>query len=154
VSKLENLPHSAQAILVVDDEPDILSALADLFEVTMPEAKVLTATSGEEGLKVLEAEKVDIIISDYKMPGMDGLEFLRRAQQRWPEVPRILITAYPQLNLAMDAINEAAIQNFFTKPLNPIQVQEAVKAALIKARMSQQRLQRFQDRQKPIRGPE
>ncbi len=143
MSKLGSLPAQAQAILVVDDEPDILQALKDLFEATMPGAEVFTAGSGEEGLEVLEKQKVDVIISDYRMPGMDGLEFLSRCGEKLPEVPRILITAYPQLNLAMDAINNAAIQNFFTKPLNPMQIQEAVKAALIKARTANQRMSQF-----------
>lgn len=146
--KLDRIPTSPQAILIVDDEPDILGALRDLFEVTMPECRVLTAESGEQGLEILAKEPVDVVISDYRMPGMDGLEFLRRCAQMAPETPRILITAYPQLNLAMDAINEAAIQNFFTKPLNPVQVQDAVKAALLKARAMRQKQAQFEERVK------
>ncbi len=94
----------------------------------------------------MEEHEIDVVISDFRMPGMDGLEFLRRAMERTPAAARILITAYPQLSLAMDAINDAAIQNFFTKPLQPAKVEEAVKAALIKSRMERQRLAHFEQR--------
>jgi adenylate cyclase len=154
VSKLDAIPPTVDSILLVDDEPDILDALKDLFEVTMPDTEVLTASNGEEALKILRARSVGVIISDFKMPGMDGLELLMHAKQLHPDTPRILITAYPQVNLAMGAINDAAIQNFFTKPLNPVQVQDAVKAALLKARQEAIRRRNVQSRlQSPPRHP-
>jgi DNA-binding NtrC family response regulator len=70
---------------------------------------------------------------------MDGLEFLTKAKQVAPAAPRILITAYPELNVAVRAINEAQIQNFLTKPITPQALLEAVNAALLKSRSAAQR---------------
>lgn len=153
VSKLDAIPTQAQRILVVDDEADIREALSDLLEATIPGVQVMLAASGEEGVEKIRDHEVDVIISDYRMPGMDGLEFLRHAMETRPQAARILITAYPQLSLAMDAINDAAIQNFFTKPLQPARVEEAVKAALIKSRMARQREAHFNERSRVSEGP-
>ena len=134
MSKLGSLRPSVQAILVVDDEPDILESLTDVFAVHLPGVKVHTAGNGTKALDILKKEQVGLVISDYKMPGMDGLEFLTKAREVAPAAPRILITAYPELNVAVRAINEAQIQNFLTKPILPDNLMQAVKAALIKGR--------------------
>lgn len=138
MSKLGSVRPSVQAILLVDDEPDILESLSDVFSLHLPGVKVLTAPNGKAALEILKKEEVGLIVSDYKMPGMDGLEFLTQARQVAPAAPRILITAYPELNVAVRAINEAQIQNFLTKPITPQALIEAVNAALLKARMAAQ----------------
>ena len=110
--------NAVQRILVVDDEPDILEALKLLLEGTLDNVLVRTAVSGPDALGVLKAEPMNLVISDYKMPGMDGLEFLREMQQVAPHVPRILMTAYPDLEVALRAIRETSIENFVTKPFD------------------------------------
>jgi len=132
--KLANLRPQVGAILVVDDEPDIVESLKDLLEAHLGSVKVLTASSGKAGLAMLKKEPVDLVISDYRMPAMDGLEFLTKCRELSPSTPRILITAYPELNAAVRAINEAQIQNFLTKPLVPDALMQAVNAALVKGR--------------------
>ncbi len=139
MSKLGSTRPSIQAILIVDDEPDILDSLSDVFNLHLPGVRIVTAPNGAKGLQILEKEPVDLIVSDYKMPGMDGLEFLTKARLVAPKASRILITAYPELNVAVRAINEAQIQNFLTKPITPAALMEAVNAALLKARQEQQR---------------
>ncbi|MEA3135988.1 MAG: hypothetical protein QOJ26_117 [Thermoplasmata archaeon] len=139
MSKLGSARPQVDAILVVDDEPDILESLSDVFAMHLPGVKVHTASSGPKALEILKTEKVDLVISDYKMPGMDGLEFLTKARQVAPNSPRILITAYPELNVAVRAINEAQIQNFLTKPITPQALLEAVNAALLKGRSAAQK---------------
>jgi DNA-binding NtrC family response regulator len=138
MSKLGSVRPSVQTILIVDDEPDILESLSDVFSLHLPGVKVLTAAEGKKALELLKTNTVGLIVSDYKMPGMDGLEFLTKAREIAPEAPRILITAYPELNVAVRAINEAQIQNFLTKPITPQALIEAVNAALLKARMAAQ----------------
>lgn len=139
MSKLGSLRPSVESILVVDDEPDILESLTDVFALHLPGVKILTASNGAAALAILAKEEVGLIVSDYKMPGMDGLEFLTKARQAAPGAARILITAYPELNVAVRAINEAQIQNFLTKPITPQALLEAVNAALLKGRSAAQR---------------
>ena len=138
MSKLGSVRPSVQAILIVDDEPDILESLSDVFQLHLPGVKVLTAPNGQRALDMLGKETVDLIVSDYKMPGMDGLEFLTKARHVAPAASRILITAYPELNVAVRAINEAQIQNFLTKPITPQALMEAVNSALLKSRNAAQ----------------
>ncbi len=109
-------------ILLVDDEQDILESLKELLEAAIPDVDVLTAPSGDRALEILNEHPLTIIVSDYKMPGMNGLDFLREAYRQAPTVPRILMTAFPDLQIAIEAINDAAIESFFTKPLDPEEV--------------------------------
>jgi CheY-like chemotaxis protein len=122
-------------ILLVDDEPDILESLGTLLERSLPDVRVVTASSGDQALELLADGSCDLVLADYRMPGMDGLEFLRRAQADAPGVPRMLITAYPDLQVAMEAINTAGVDSFLTKPLDTAQVLEQVRAALFRRRI-------------------
>ncbi|MCA1813439.1 MAG: response regulator [Halobacteriales archaeon] len=119
-------------ILLVDDEPDILDSLQALLEHEQAGVRVVTASSGPEALEKLKAQRVDLIITDYKMPGMNGLEFLAAAGEFAAGIPRILITAFPDLDVAIRAINEAGIENFVTKPFESKTVVEQVRTALLK----------------------
>lgn len=133
-------PTRRQTVLVVDDEPDIRDSLRMLLEVSLEDVDVITAASGAAALDVLTARPVDLIVTDYKMPGMNGLEFLQRALKVAPKTPRILVTAFPDLDIAIRAINEAGIENFFTKPFEPDQV-----AAVVRDLLREQRTQALRD---------
>lgn len=119
-----------QIVLIVDDEPDIRDSLQMLLESGLESIQVAVAEGGQAALDILQRRPVDLIITDYKMPGMNGLEFLGRAQRIAPKTPRILVTAFPDLEIAIRAINEAGIENFFTKPFEPEQVLGVVRALL------------------------
>lgn len=113
-------------ILVVEDEDDIREVLKELLETSIDRVQVTTAASGSEGLRAVQSQRPDLIISDYKMPGMNGLEFLQASRAFAPDTPRMLITAFPDLDIAVRSINEAHIENFLHKPLDPQVVIEKV----------------------------
>jgi response regulator RpfG family c-di-GMP phosphodiesterase len=115
-------------ILCVDDEPNILSSLRRLFR--SKGYKVLTALGGQEGLAVLEAESVDLVISDMRMPIMDGAAFLAQVRIRWPDTIRLLLTGYSDVQSIIDAINRGEIYRYITKPWDDNDIVLVVKQAL------------------------
>jgi DNA-binding NtrC family response regulator len=123
----------APCVLIVDDEPDILAALETFLKAALG-VQVLKADSGAAGLAAMRKTPVDLVVSDFRMPVMDGLHFLRRAAELRPEVPRILLTAFPDMQLAIQAINEAGIARFLTKPVDPDQLASVVKDLLSESR--------------------
>jgi response regulator RpfG family c-di-GMP phosphodiesterase len=101
-------------ILLVDDEASILSSLK---RVLRPRGYTLiTAESGAEGLRLLEENAVDLIISDMRMPEMTGAQFLGKAKERYPDVTRILLTGYSEITSTVSAINEGGIYHYLQKP--------------------------------------
>ncbi|WP_164885203.1 EAL domain-containing protein [Rubrivivax rivuli] len=101
-------------VLLVDDEENILSALKRLLR--RDGYHILTASSAAEGLQRLAETEVDVIVSDQRMPGMSGVEFLRRAKELYPHTVRMVLSGYTELQSIIDAVNEGAIYRFLTKP--------------------------------------
>ena len=115
-------------ILCVDDEPSILAALKRVFR---PHGyTTLTATSGHEGLALLEQEPVDVVISDMRMPEMDGAQFLEQVFNRWPATKRILLTGYADAAATIAAINLGKIWRYVAKPWNDDELVLTVQQAL------------------------
>ncbi len=127
-----------QTVLVVDDEPDLRDAIRQFLEDTVKGIRVLTAPSGRAGLAILDAEAVDVILTDFKMPEMDGLAFLSAARLRAPRAARVLMTAFPDTELAIKAVNEGGVESFFTKPFIPAKVIGVVQALLADRRKDQE----------------
>ena len=119
-------------VLCVDDEPNILAALRRLFRPAG--YRVLTAGSGAEGLLVLESEDanqgVDLVISDMRMPEMDGAQFLERVRGRWPDTLRLLLTGYSDVGAILAAINRGEIYRYITKPWDDNDILLVVRHAL------------------------
>ena len=114
-----NTPHAVSSprlpiILCVDDEPNILSALKRLFRGKG--WHVLSAAGGHAGLALMESEAVDLVISDMRMPEMDGAQFLAQVRVRWPDTVRLLLTGHSDINAIIDAINRGEIYRYITKP--------------------------------------
>jgi response regulator RpfG family c-di-GMP phosphodiesterase len=115
-------------VLVVDDEPSILNAVKRVFRGQRYE--VLTATSGKDGLALLEQEPVALVISDMRMPEMDGAQFLEQVFSRWPDTKRILLTGYADASATIAAINRGKIWRYVAKPWNDDELIITVEQAL------------------------
>ena len=101
-------------VLCVDDEPNILSALQRVLRGEVD--RVLTAPGGAEALELLEHEPVDLVISDMRMPGMDGLQLLERLHAQRPQTVRILLTGHADIDSAIGAVNRGAVFRYLQKP--------------------------------------
>ncbi len=115
-------------ILIVDDEENILSALKRLFR--RENYQIFTAESGEEGLKILDEHEVDLIISDLKMPSMNGVEFLTKAKQKNSDALRIMLTGHADLKSVIDAIDQGEVYRFLLKPWNNDELKMTIRQAL------------------------
>jgi response regulator RpfG family c-di-GMP phosphodiesterase len=128
MSETATVPPATPTLLFVDDEPGILSSLRRLFR---PHGyRILVAESGAVGLAILEKEAVDLVISDMRMPEMDGATFLKAARQRWPQVMRILLTGYADITSTVAAINEGEIYRYITKPWDDNEILIVVRQAI------------------------
>jgi two-component system probable response regulator PhcQ len=117
------------ALLYVDDEEKSLKYFQRAFGGTF---RVLTATSAAEGMRVLEAERggVALILTDQRMPGETGVQFLEKTRQLHPRAIRILVTAFSDLNAAIDAVNTGAIYKYITKPWDVPMLEITLKRAI------------------------
>jgi signal transduction histidine kinase len=110
------LDYREYPVLYVDDEPENLR----IFELSFRrEFKILTAGSAEEGLTIINGRPVSLVLSDHRMPGMTGVEFLAHVREIAPETVRILVTAYGDVNTLQSAINNGSIYRFVPKPWSP-----------------------------------
>jgi len=128
-------------VLFVDDEPSILSALRRLFRAhAMP---VQVANSAAEALALLQQHPVDVVVSDMRMPQMDGVAFLEQVRLRWPDTLRLLLTGYADVNAIMGAINRGEIYRYVAKPWDDNDMVLIVRGALQQCAMAkeQKRLQ-------------
>ncbi|MBQ8476540.1 response regulator [bacterium] len=114
-------------ILIVDDEED---NLALLYRTLRGKYSITKANSAIEALEILKSEQFDCILSDHKMPLMDGVEFLKRVYDIQPKTMRLLVTAYSDVKILIDAINYAKIYRYIKKPYSPDELLMIVENAL------------------------
>lgn len=116
------------SLLLVDDEQNILSSLKRLFR---PEGyEIHIALGGQEGLSLFETNSIDLVISDMRMPDMDGAEFLKIVARKYPDTIRILLTGFSDITSTVKAINEGQIIQYFCKPWDDDEIKKEVKHAL------------------------
>jgi response regulator RpfG family c-di-GMP phosphodiesterase len=131
------LGHGASAlvrVLYVDDEPSLCRAFARMFG-SEPDVRVSTTTSALEAAQLIEREHFDVIVSDLRMPGMDGIELLTAAREKLPDARRLLVSGYADLDSAISAINHVGVDRLLTKPWNTHELMGAVRAAAEHARL-------------------
>ncbi|MFQ5843612.1 MAG: response regulator [Planctomycetota bacterium] len=118
-------------VLLVDDETLVLSSLQRILRLEPYD--IATAGGGAEALEYLEREGADLVLSDYKMPGMNGVEFLRRVAERHPGVVRMMLTAHADPVELEAALASGLVQRAFRKPWDNRALREAITAGLAAA---------------------
>lgn len=117
-------------ILLVDDESNVLAALKRaLFDEPF---EVVSVTSAEEALETMQKQQFKVVVSDERMIGMQGSEFLSQVREYYPHTIRILLTGHATLEAAMKAVNEGEIYRFFSKPWNDQELRFAIRSAIEK----------------------
>jgi two-component system, probable response regulator PhcQ len=116
------------AILIVDDEEMILKSIYRTLR--NEDYQILTAINGEKGLAVLKDHDVHLVISDQNMPGMNGIDFLKQIKRDYPQILTIMLTGNAEIEIAMNAINEAGVYKFILKPWNDNSLKITIRRAL------------------------
>lgn len=128
--------RSGAALLLVDDEPAVLGALRRLFR--LQGYQVRQAASGAEGLALLREQPADLVISDMRMPEMDGAHFLEQVRNGWPDIARILLTGYADITSTIAAINRGEIHRYIAKPWDDQDLLLVVRDALHRRSLERQ----------------
>lgn len=115
-------------LLIVDDQMGIRLLLDEVFRREGYQTHL--AANGKEALQAATEKAPDCVLLDMKMPGMDGIEVLKKLKSSWPEVPVIMMTAYGEIELTDEALKNGAIR-YFTKPFDIYEVRDAVKGLFI-----------------------
>ena len=126
--KIEEVKHYKSTVLIVDDEEDILKLMENLLE--MDGYKALMAPDGETALKISKGVDLGAVISDYRMPGMNGVELLSRLREEHPDVPMILATGFADVNIVIEAVNKGRAYKLIRKPWDPFDLQQEVRSAV------------------------
>lgn len=129
---------SKPRILYVDDEPDNLQSFRALFR---RDFEIHLAGSAQEAWQILHREKIHVLVSDQRMPGMTGVELIERVAAEFPEILRFMLTGFSDYDPLVAAINNGRIQGYFSKPLNPDEIKTRIQKGLenlyLKARNEQ-----------------
>ncbi len=128
VARMSETQEVSATILFVDDEANILASLKRLFRPLG--YRIFMAEGGAQGLEVMERETVDLVVSDMRMPEMNGAQFLEKVREKWPETVRILLTGYAEIGVTIDAINKGQIYRYISKPWEDNDITLIVKHAL------------------------
>jgi len=118
------------SVLIVDDEPFVINSVRRIL--IEDGYKIFSAKNGVEGIEILKAHTVKVVISDEMMPEMSGSEFLSKVRQQYPNVIRIMLTGHASIEAAMRAVNEGEIYRFFMKPWSDLDIRFAVRSGIEK----------------------
>jgi two-component system, probable response regulator PhcQ len=133
-------------LLLVDDEPNLTSALVRSLDRTQFE--IFTADSAQQGLLILAGHDIDVVVSDERMPGMTGSQFLAEVRKRWPNTIRMILSGQADLEAAVRAINEGEVYRFLLKPCHPKELQLTIQQGLQQKKLIAQSRRLLQEHQK------
>ncbi|MFQ5718002.1 MAG: response regulator [Acidobacteriota bacterium] len=132
-------------ILFVDDEPNVTEAL--MRSLRGDRYELFSAASADAAMEFLAREAIDVVVSDERMPGLSGSQFLAIVHRDYPDTVRIILTGQASMDAAIRAINEGAVYRFLTKPCNVQELKVTLRQALEHrdlTRQSRELLRRFQ----------
>jgi two-component system cell cycle response regulator len=133
-----NTEHDKPLIMLVDDEVENINVLRQLLEENF---QIITGLNGAEALELIDnmvdPTKVQLIITDQRMPKVTGVEFLEKIVDRMPDTIRIILTGYSDTQVIIDAINKAKLYKFMTKPFDPVELSLTVKRGVEAYQMRQ-----------------
>jgi DNA-binding NtrC family response regulator len=124
------LPQIVPTILIVDDERIIREQLENLYNASG--FKTVTCETGEDALKRLEAEDIDLVVSDIRLPGLSGIDLTKHVHQRYPDVPVIVITGFADIGTAVEVLKLGA-SDYIVKPFTSATILESTRVVLDKA---------------------
>ncbi len=133
-------------LLLVDDEPNLTSALVRSLDRTQFE--IFTADSAQKGLMILAGNDIDVVVSDERMPGMPGSEFLSEVRKKWPNTIRMILSGQADLEAAVRAINEGEVYRFLLKPCHPKELEMTILQGLQHKKLVAQSRRLLQEHQK------
>jgi len=122
-------------ILIVDDQQEILNSMRRIFQ---REHNVYTALNGPDGLEILQQNQITVILSDQRMPEMDGVTFLKKTLDVQPAAIRIMVTGYADIEASINAVNDAQIYQYISKPFEPDELKLIVKGAVERYNLAEQ----------------
>ncbi len=125
---MKPVPSELPGILFVDDEVNLRKSLERLFRLEPVTTHL--ASSAEEALRILERERIQVVVSDQRMRGMTGAELLAEVRERHPDVVRVMLTGYTEIDVAVAAINRGQIFRLITKPWNDEELRATVRQAM------------------------
>lgn len=135
---MNDITETQATLLLVDDEASILSSLRRLLR---PAGYTIhMAESGAAGLDILEREPVDLVVSDMRMPEMNGAQFLEQVRKRWPDTMRVLLTGYADVGSTIEAINRGEIYRYISKPWDDNQLVLTIRDALESSRLRKENI--------------
>lgn len=135
-TRRDDSPEKQPAILVVDDDKVVARTLEE--ELKSQDYRVITATCAADALDVLAREPIQVILSDYRMPGMTGIELLSCVSELYPHIRRMMLTGYGDLETITSAVNKGRVHHILYKPWDSGQLRESVKTAFRETAVMQQ----------------
>ena len=133
-------------LLLVDDEPNLTSALVRSLDRSQFE--IFTADSAQKGLMILAGNEIDVVVSDERMPGMTGSQFLAEVRKQWPNTIRMILSGQADLEAAVRAINEGEVYRFLLKPCHPKELQMTILQGFQQKKLVAQSRKLLQEHQK------
>ena len=135
-------------LLLVDDEPNLTAALVRSLDRSQFE--IFTADSAQQGLMILAGNDIDVVVSDERMPGMTGSQFLTEVRKKWPNTIRMILSGQANLEAAVRAINEGEVYRFLLKPCHPKELQLTILQGLQQKKLVAQSRKLLQEHMKTM----